>query len=73
MGQILISVSLQVVNIIQPGNSEFYSILCHIFADHSDRAVYGGGLGLLACWVCVFESRWSNECLSVVSVVCYQV
>jgi hypothetical protein len=32
-----------------------------------------GGLLPLACWDCRFDSRQVHECLSVVSVVCYQV
>jgi hypothetical protein len=31
------------------------------------------GLLPLACWNCRFDSRRLRECLSVVSVVCYQV
>ena len=27
----------------------------------------------LACWDCAFESRWGQECVSVVNVVCCQL
>jgi hypothetical protein len=36
------------------------------------REVYGKGLLPIACWGCGFESSRGHECLSVVSVVCYQ-
>jgi hypothetical protein len=39
----------------------------------SGRAVYGVGLLPLACWDCGFESRRGHECLSLVSVMYFQV
>jgi hypothetical protein len=42
-------------------------------ADSSGRAVWAVGLWPLACWVCGFESRRGNGCLSDMSVVCCQV
>jgi hypothetical protein len=39
----------------------------------SDRPVYGGGLRLLACWDCGFDSRLGNGCLFLVRVVCWRV
>jgi hypothetical protein len=39
----------------------------------SGRAVWGVGLGPLACWDYGFESRRRNGCLSLVSVVFWQV
>jgi hypothetical protein len=41
----------------------FYDINCN----------RGEGLRPLACWNCVFESRRGHGCLSLVSVVCFQV
>jgi hypothetical protein len=43
------------------------------FADPSGRAVKGVGLRPLACWNCGFGSRWGQGCLSLVSVVFWQV
>ena len=40
-----------------------------VVSDPSGRAVYGVGLGPLACWDCGFECRCDDECLSLVSVV----
>ena len=42
-------------------------------ADPVCRAVYGVGLQQLACWNCGFETHQGHGCLSVVSVVCFQV
>jgi hypothetical protein len=36
-------------------------------------ARYKAWVCLLACWNCGFESRWGHGCLSLVSVVCFQV
>jgi hypothetical protein len=44
-----------------------------ITADPSGRAVYVLGVRPLAYWDCGFESRRGHGCLSLVSVVCYQV
>jgi hypothetical protein len=63
----------------ETGLSKFMYYNCGIYnnykprqADPSGRAVQGVGLQPLACWDCWFESRRKHECLSVVSVVCWE-
>jgi hypothetical protein len=48
-------------------------ILIRLRAHPSGRVVYGVGVRPLACWDCGFESHRRHECLSLVSVVCWQV
>ena len=45
----------------------------HITADPTDRAVYGLGLGPLACCDCGFDYQRGHGCLCRVGVVCCQV
>ena len=43
------------------------------YTDLSDGAVQGVGLRPSGCWEWVFESRWRHGCLSLVSVVHFDV
>jgi len=45
----------------------------HISTYANRRSHWPRGLRPLACWDCGFESHRGLVCLSVVSVVCYQV
>jgi hypothetical protein len=54
-------------------NIPIYIRLLYHVAGPSARAVYGVGLPSLACWDCGFDSHRGHGCLSVVSVVRYQV
>jgi hypothetical protein len=49
------------------------SVTMLIITDTSGRAVQGVGIRPLAYWDCGFESRLGHGCLSLVSVVCFQV
>jgi len=42
-------------------------------ADPGGRAVYGVGPLPNACWDCGFASLQGHGCLTILSVVCYQV
>jgi hypothetical protein len=48
-------------------------IFLYYYSGLSSRAAQGAGLRLLTCWDRRFESRRGHGCLSLVSVVCYQV
>ena len=58
------------------GPTAFHCNIClpiSLPAEPSDRAGYGVGLRSLACWDCGHESRQGHGCISLASVVCFQV